>query len=71
MMWCARWATLPETEARIWITWLAPIALSAGKPHSTIIGTDSAGPPTPVRPEPNPVAAPITNSSACCLRGLS
>ena len=66
---CARWPTLPETDARICTTWLAPIAVSGAKPLSTIIGTDSAGPPTPVSPEPKPVSAPMPNSSARRCRG--
>jgi hypothetical protein len=34
----------------------------------TIKGTESTGPPTPVRPEAKPAAAPIPNSSNICCR---
>ena len=66
-----RLPSVPETAATICSTWLAPIETSAGNPNSTMSGTDSAGPPTPVRPEPNPAIPPTATSRTRCARGSS
>ncbi len=63
--------SVPEIAATIWITWLTPIDTSAGNPNMTMSGTDSAGPPTPVRPEPNPAIAPTATSKTRCPRASS
>ena len=44
----------PEVAAVIWMTWLVAMEVRGVKPRMTMRGTDSTGPPTPVRPEPKP-----------------
>ena len=52
----ARLPALPDRAAVIWMTWLVAMAVRGEKPMMTMSGTESTGPPTPVRPEPKPTA---------------